>query len=105
MAGNRFGFSLAAGDLDGDGDDELAVGVPYDNVWYPAKEEGKDDVTGEPLIQRPDDQEEAIRNRLAVYTRQTAPLVEYYEEKGTLVAVDASPGPDEVFGKLVAALE
>lgn len=80
-------------------------GRTYHVQFNPPKEEGKDDVTGEPLIQRPDDQEEAIRNRLAVYTRQTAPLVEYYEEKGTLVAVDASPGPDEVFGKLVAALE
>lgn len=80
-------------------------GRTYHVQFNPPKEEGMDDVTGEPLIQRPDDQEEAIRNRLAVYTRQTAPLVEYYEEKGTLVAVDASPGPDEVFGKLVAALE
>ena len=80
-------------------------GRTYHVQFNPPKEEGKDDVTGEPLIQRPDDQEEAIRNRLAVYTRQTAPLVEYYEEKGTLVAVDASPSPDEVFGKLVAALE
>ena len=80
-------------------------GRTYHVQFNPPKEEGMDDVTGEPLIQRPDDQEEAIRNRLAVYTRQTAPLVEYYEEKGTLVAVDASPGPDGVFGKLVAALE
>jgi len=80
-------------------------GRTYHVQFNPPKEEGMDDVTGEPLIQRPDDQEEAIRNRLAVYTRQTAPLVEYYEEKGTLVAVDASPSPDEVFGDLLAALE
>lgn len=80
-------------------------GRTYHVLFNRPKEEGKDDVTGEPLIQRPDDQEEAIRNRLVVYTRQTAPLVEYYEQKGTLVAVDALPSPDEVFGKLVAALE
>ncbi len=80
-------------------------GRTYHVLFNRPKEEGKDDVTGEPLIQRPDDREEAIRNRLAVYTKQTAPLVKYYEEKGTLVAVDALPSPDEVFGKLVAALE
>ena len=80
-------------------------GRTYHVLFNRPKEEGKDDVTGEPLIQRPDHQEEAIRNRLVVYTRQTAPLVEYYEQKGTLVAVDALPRPDEVFGKLVAALE
>ncbi|MCK4514330.1 MAG: adenylate kinase [Spirochaetaceae bacterium] len=80
-------------------------GRTYHVLFNRPKEEGKDDVTGGPLIQRPDDQEEAIRNRLVVYARQTAPLVEYYEEKGTLVAVDALPSPDEVFGKLVAALE
>ena len=80
-------------------------GRTYHVLFNRPKEEGKDDVTGEPLIQRPDDQEEAIRNRLVVYAKQTAPLVEYYEEKGTLVAVDALPSPDEVFGKLVAALE
>lgn len=80
-------------------------GRTYHVLFNRPKEEGKDDVTGEPLIQRPDDQEEAIRNRLAVYTKQTAPLVKYYEQKGTLVAVDALPNPDEVFGKLVAALE
>jgi len=80
-------------------------GRTYHVLYNRPKEQGKDDVTGEPLIQRPDDQEEAIRNRLAVYTEQTAPLVDYYEKKGKLVAVDASPSPDEVFGKLVAALE
>ncbi|MEE8441487.1 MAG: adenylate kinase [Spirochaetia bacterium] len=79
-------------------------GRTYHVLFNPPKEEGRDDVTGEALIQRPDDQEEAIRNRLAVYDKQTAPLVEYYAQKGMLVAVDASPRPDEVFGKLVAAL-
>lgn len=77
----------------------------YHVIFNPPKKEGKDDVSGEPLIQRPDDQEEAIRNRLAVYATQTLPLVEYYDVKGILVVVDASPRADEVFGKLVAALE
>lgn len=43
-----------------------------------------DDVTGEPLIQRPDDSEETVRKRLAVYEAQTAPLKHYYQESATL---------------------
>ncbi|MFW6346346.1 MAG: adenylate kinase [Halomonas sp.] len=45
----------------------------------PPKEAGKDDVTGEALIQRDDDRESTVRNRLAVYHEQTAPLVDYYQ--------------------------
>ncbi|MDN3553519.1 adenylate kinase [Halomonas almeriensis] len=45
----------------------------------PPKEAGKDDVTGEALIQRDDDSEATVRNRLSVYHDQTAPLVEYYQ--------------------------
>ena len=80
-------------------------GRTYHLLFNPPKEEGKDDVTGEPLIQRPDDREDSIRTRLEVYADQTKPLVDYYEEKGLLVAVDAAPAPDEVFAALVASLE
>lgn len=79
-------------------------GRTYHILFNPPKVEGKDDVTGEPLIQRPDDQEDAIVNRLKVYTDQTAPLVDYYDTKGMLVAIDASPAPDEVFSALLSAL-
>ncbi|MFW5777119.1 MAG: adenylate kinase [Spirochaetota bacterium] len=75
-------------------------GRTYHVEFAPPKEPGKDDVTGEPLIQRDDDKEEAIRNRLKVYHDQTAPLVSYYEKKGILVSVDASPSPDEVYESL-----
>ena len=53
-------------------------GRVYHVTYNPPKEEGKDDVTGEPLIQRDDDQEDTIRRRLAVYEEQTRPLVDYY---------------------------
>ncbi|MGD2137152.1 MAG: adenylate kinase [Gammaproteobacteria bacterium] len=56
----------------------LASGRTYHLVFNPPKEEGKDDVTGEPLIQRDDDQEETVRQRLSVYHDQTEPLIEYY---------------------------
>ena len=47
----------------------------------PPKQEGVDDVTGDPLIQRPDDKEETIRERLATYHEQTSTLVGFYQEK------------------------
>jgi adenylate kinase len=75
-------------------------GRTYHVEFNPPKEPGKDDVTGEPLIQRDDDKEEAIRNRLKVYKDQTAPLVSYYDKKGVLVSVDASPAPDDVYASL-----
>ena len=58
----------------------LASGRTYHVVFNPPKEEGKDDETGEPLIQREDDQEETVRQRLAVYHEQTEPLIEYYSK-------------------------
>lgn len=53
-------------------------GRTYHIVFNPPKVDGKDDVTGEPLIQREDDKEETVRKRLAVYHSQTHPLIEYY---------------------------
>lgn len=53
-------------------------GRSYHIKFNPPKVEGKDDVTGEPLIQRDDDKEETVRKRLDVYQEQTRPLVEYY---------------------------
>lgn len=58
----------------------LASGRTYHVVFNPPKTEGKDDVTGEPLIQRDDDKEETVRKRLDVYHAQTEPLVNYYKE-------------------------
>ncbi len=56
----------------------LASGRTYHIVFNPPKVEGKDDQTGEPLIQRDDDHEETVRKRLDVYHSQTKPLVDYY---------------------------
>ena len=57
-----------------------ASGRSYHLLYSPPKVEGKDDMTGEPLIQRPDDSEETIRKRLSVYQQQTSPLRQYYKE-------------------------
>jgi adenylate kinase len=58
----------------------LASGRTYHLIFNPPKEEGKDDVTGEALIQRDDDQEETVRKRLDVYHAQTEPLIDYYKK-------------------------
>ena len=63
----------------------VASGRSYHVKFNPPKVTGLDDVTGEPLIQRADDREETVMNRLAVYHAQTEPLVNYYvqwEAKG-----------------------
>ncbi len=57
----------------------LSSGRTYHIIFNPPKEEGKDDVTGEDLIQRDDDQEETVRKRLEVYHAQTEPLIDYYK--------------------------
>jgi adenylate kinase len=56
----------------------LASGRTYHVVFNPPKVAGKDDATGEDLIQREDDQEETVKKRLEVYHSQTKPLVDYY---------------------------
>jgi adenylate kinase len=55
-----------------------ASGRTYHLKFNPPKREGRDDVTGEPLVQRDDDREETVRKRLEVYRAQTRPLVDYY---------------------------
>jgi adenylate kinase len=56
----------------------LASGRTYHVKFNPPKVEGRDDVTGEPLVQRDDDREETVRKRLEVYQAQTRPLIEFY---------------------------
>jgi adenylate kinase len=58
----------------------LASGRTYHVTFNPPKVEGKDDATGEDLIQRDDDKEETVRKRLEVYHAQTEPLIEYYSK-------------------------
>ncbi len=66
----------------------LASGRTYHIIYNPPKVEGKDDVTGEPLVQRDDDKEDVVKKRLDVYHAQTEPLVEYYKKW----AATAEPG-------------
>lgn len=87
-------------------------GRTYHVVYNPPKQEGIDDETGEPLIQRDDDQEATVRKRLTVYAEQTAPLVEYYSswansdqaEKPQYTTVDGMQSVDSVRDAIFAAL-
>lgn len=56
-----------------------------------------DDVTGEPLIKRSDDNVDALKKRLATYHQQTVPLIDYYMRKGLHYRVDAAKAADDVF--------
>ena len=82
-----------------------ASGRSYHIVFTPPQIEDCDDVTGEPLIQRADDSEETVRNRLDVYAEQTAPLIDYYDAQGKLKAVPGVGEIDEIFEEICSALE
>ena len=60
---------------------------------------------GGELYQRKDDNEETVGNRLKVYTEQTAPLIDYYRNKGVLIDIDGVGAIDEVFARICAALD
>jgi adenylate kinase len=89
-----------------------ASGRSYHLKFNPPKVAGKDDVTGEDLIQRDDDREETVKNRLAVYQSQTRPLVEYYARwaaSGDAAAprccrISGTGGVEEIRDRALAAL-
>ncbi len=72
-------------------------GANYHVEFNPPAEEGICDECGGELIQRDDDTEETVRERLRVYEDNTAPVVDHYREEGVLVEVDGEGTPDEVF--------
>ncbi|MFN3860261.1 MAG: adenylate kinase [Roseateles sp.] len=89
-----------------------ASGRTYHVKFNPPKVEGRDDVTGEPLVQRDDDKEETVKKRLEVYAAQTRPLVDYYAQWAATGDPNAPKyrrieglGPvDEITRKALAAL-
>ncbi len=78
-----------------------ASGRSYHKVFNPPKETMKDDVTGEPLIQRTDDNADTLKKRLATYHEQTTPVVTYYQKTGIWKAIDASQEPGAVWKSLL----
>ncbi len=90
----------------------MASGRTYHVKFNPPKVEGRDDVTGEPLIQRDDDKEETVRRRLQVYQSQTRPLVEYYgrwaasgdPQAPRYARVSGTGSVEEITARVMAAL-
>ena len=114
------GLSAITGELDKvicfNVDDEIIVdrmtgrrgcpkcGQMFHIKYNPPKQEGICDACGEALIQRKDDNEETVKNRLRVYHETTAPVIEFYKKKGILAEVDGVGDIEDIFAKAVAAL-
>ncbi len=82
-----------------------ACGAIYNTFFMPPRQAGFCDACpGTALVTRKDDNPETVRNRLAVYQEQTAPLIGHYAKKGLLTRVDGTPPKEETFAVLQAAL-
>jgi len=79
--------------------------LPYHATESPPRVQGRCDRCGGELYQRPDDNVETIKKRLAVYAQETAPLIDYYAQRGKLIEVDGEGGPGAVGERIIAALK
>jgi len=88
-------------------------GRTYHTLYNSPVTSGKDDLTGEPLVQRPDDQEETVRQRLKVYHQQTEPLIAYYKKEAQeknqkaphYLRIDGNKSVNEVQEEILSALK
>jgi adenylate kinase len=80
-------------------------GAMFHILFQPPKKEEMCDRCGGPLYQRADDKEETIRTRLKEYEKQTAPLIQYYQGKKTLRAIQGLGGPDQIFDQITHLLD
>ena len=78
----------------------VASGRSYHVSFNPPKVEGKDDITGEPLIHRKDDTREALESRMANYHKLTAPILDYYRQKNVLATLNASASIGDVSAQI-----
>ncbi|MDO5018660.1 MAG: adenylate kinase [Lagierella massiliensis] len=78
----------------------LNCGASYHVDNKPTKVAGVCDRCGSEVVQREDDREETVRNRIEVYQKQTEPLIEYYNNLGLIFNVDGTLTPDEVFSRV-----
>ncbi len=80
-------------------------GANYHQAYMPPQKSGICDKCGKALQQRPDDKVETVKERLEVYKKQTADLIEYYERQGLLKKVSADRGVEEVYREVIKALD
>jgi adenylate kinase len=88
----------------------LASGRTYHVIFNPPKTEGKDDLTGEDLIQRDDDQEDTVKARLKVYHDQTEPLIAFYSQEADggncrYLKINGVGGVDDIKGQIFTGLD
>lgn len=79
-------------------------GRSYHSETAPPKEARVDDITGEPLVQRSDDNEESLRLRLAKFHSQTTPVIEHYRQQGKVTMLDATQPASSVLLQIVDVL-
>ena len=75
----------------------LSCGASYHVEFNPSINEGKCNICGSDIIQRKDDEEKTVRNRLEIYDKQTQPLINYYKEKNLLSVLDGTQAINDVF--------
>jgi adenylate kinase len=80
-------------------------GAMFHLFFQPPKKDGSCDRCGGALYQRADDKEETIRTRLKEYEKQTAPLIQYYQQKKTLRSIQGMGGPDQIFDQIIRRLD
>jgi adenylate kinase len=83
----------------------LSCGASYHIIFNPSKVQGKCDVCGCDLVQRADDTEDTVNERIDIYEAQTQPLIKYYDDKNLLSAVDGTLEINEVFESICGILE
>ena len=81
-----------------------SCGASYHIKFNPTKVEGKCDICGNDVVQRKDDTEETVKERLDVYERQTQPLIDFYKNKNLLSTVDGTKAINEVFESICEIL-
>ena len=82
----------------------VTCGATYHIVHIPPRKEGICDNCGSELVQRDDDKEETVKNRLKVYHEQTAPLIEFYSSRNVLETVDGTKPSEDVFANICSIL-
>jgi adenylate kinase len=83
----------------------VKCGAVYHLKYNPPKTDGICDKCGSQLIQRDDDTEAVVRNRLKVYQDSTAPLINYYEKTGKLIKIEGTGNINEIFGNIKSVLQ
>ncbi|MCL1808794.1 MAG: adenylate kinase [Clostridiales bacterium] len=80
-------------------------GATFHVTGMPPQKDGICDKCGGELLQRADDSEETVTNRIEVYNRQTMPLVDYYEKMGVIAHIDGAAGLENVFSEITKSIE